>query len=581
MLSLAETGVLEGRRGAYRLVHEPQTLAVPSTVQAVLAARIDRLAEREKEILQTAAVLGKEFSLRLLTKVSGTARSALEALLQPLVAGEFVYEESSFPEAIYAFKHPLTQEVAYQSQLSERRGAVHAAVARSIAEEDADAVAGLVAHHWERAGEILEAARWTRRAAEWAEMRNLGEALRHWRKLRDLVANLPESRESMSLALAARGNIIGLGVWHGDPENESSTLFAEGRDLAMKLGETHALARLESAYSGALSSSGDVEAAIEHSLEGLRLAERCGDEGLKLAIRVTLAYAYDLAGRTEHALELTQQVLRDPPSDPKLGEGSLGFSPYAFFAYFGANLLTELGRLGEARAQLERALQLARELDEPDILSLAHGFFCYFARCFGDGEIARSHAADAVRIAEALGSALSRTFAYRGLGISHYMSGEAQPAAAALENALKIARESRTVLWLEPYVLADLAEVYVALGRVADGRRTVTQALEIARSQNALCHVQLARARVLLRTEGAVAGADIDAALEDARQAAQPSYTPQIHLARAELAAVQGDTGRRQRELAEAAASAAAIGALGYERVAARELQALDAKMPA
>jgi hypothetical protein len=157
-------------------------------------------------------------------------------------------------------------------------------------------------------------------------------------------------------------------------------------------------------------------------------------------------------------------VLRHPPADLKLGVGALGFSPYLFFAYFSANLLTQLGRLGEAHAQLERALQLARELDEPDIQSLAHGYFCYFARCFGDPEIAKSHAADAVRIAEALGSALSRTFAYRGLGISHHMSGEPQPATAAFENALTIARESRTVLWVEPYVLADLAEAYVALG---------------------------------------------------------------------------------------------------------------------
>jgi len=163
------------------------------------------------------------------------------------------------------------------------------------------------------------------------------------------------------------------------------------------------------------------------------------------------------------------------------------------------------------------------------------------------------------------------------------MNGEAQPAAAAFENALEIARENRTVLWVEAYVLADLAEAYVALGRVAEGRKTIAQALEIvrSRSKNALCHVQLARARVLLCTDGAAASADAAAALEDAWQAGQPSYTPQIHLARAELAAVQGDTGRRQRELEEASASAAAIGALGYERIATHELQALDAKMPA
>jgi class 3 adenylate cyclase/tetratricopeptide (TPR) repeat protein len=589
VLSLAETGVLEGPRGAYRLAREPQALAVPPTVQAVLAARIDRLGEREKEALQTAAVLGKEFALRLLAKVSAIPQAALEALLQPLVAGEFLYEGGFFPETIYAFKHPLTQEVAYQSQLSERRGAVHAAVARALVADDAergDALAGLVAHHWERAGEILEAARWTRRAAEWAEMRNLGEALRHWRKLRDLVALVPESPESMELALAARGNIIALGIWHGDPENQSSTLYAEGRELAIRLGETRRLALLESAYSGALSSSGDVQAAIEHSLEGLRLAELCGDDSIKLALRVTLVYAYEIAGRIEDALALTQEVLRHPPDDPKLGAG-IGFSPYVFLAYFAANLLTQLGRLDEARTQLERALELARELDEADLQSLAHGFFCYLARCVGDPDIARSHAADAVRIAEALGSALSRTFAYRGLGFSHLMSDEWQPAATALENALRIARESRTVLWVEPYVMADLAEAYAALGRAAEGRQTVERAVELARrsrSKNAICHTELAHARVLLQTEGAPAAADVAAALEEARQTGQPSYAPQIHLARAKLAALEGDTALQEDELQQAASSSAAIGAFGYGRIAAAELDAREAprdKMPA
>jgi class 3 adenylate cyclase/tetratricopeptide (TPR) repeat protein len=590
VLSLAETGVLEGRRGAYRLVRDPQALGVPPTVQAVLAARIDRLGEREKDVLQTSAVLGKEFPLHLLAKVSSIPQATVEARLQPLVAGEFLYEQSFLPETIYAFKHPLTQEVAYQSQLSERRSVVHAAVARALAEGDAernDGLAGLVAHHRERAGEILEAARWTRRAAEWAETRNLGEALVHWRKLRDLLANVAESPESMSLALAARANIIGLGVWHGDPENQSATLFAEGRDLAIRLGNTRALALLESAYSGALSSLGDVDAAIEHSLEGLRLAEHCGDDSVKLAIRVPLVYAYEIAGRIEDAVELTQEVLRHPPEDPKLGAGALGFSPYAFFAYFAANLLTQLGRLDEARVQLERALELARELDEPDIQSLAHGFFCYFARCSGDPETARSHAADAVRIAEALGSALSRTFAYRGLGISHLMSEEWQPAASALENALKIARESRTVLWVEPYVLADLAEAYVALGRVAEGLQTIERALELvrrSRSRNGVCHVRLAQARILLQTESAATSADVVAALEEARQAGEPSYAPQIHLARAKLAALEGDTALRKQELQRAASTAEAIGALGYGRIAALELDASQVgrdKMPA
>src|SRR6266545_3561971 len=175
---------------------------------------------------------------------------------------------------------------------------MHAAVARALSDlypDRADSLAALVAYHWEHAGELLEAARWTRRAAEWAEMRNLGEALRHWQNVRALVDRLPESEETMTLALLSRGGMIGLCIWYGDPEGRTATLFAEGKALASRLDDRRSLALLEAAYSGALSSAGDIQGAVEHGLEGVRLAAEVGDESVKLALRVPLVYAYELA----------------------------------------------------------------------------------------------------------------------------------------------------------------------------------------------------------------------------------------------------------------------------------------------
>ena len=169
--ALVEAGSLEGERGAYRLARPVEEAAVPASVQAVLAARIDRLAQREKAVLQAAAVIGKEFPAPVLERVVELEPAELEDALRNLVAGEFVYEQELYPEALYAFKHPLTQEVAYGSQLGERRAAVHAAVARAIAEhypERLDERAALLAQHWEAAGETLEAARWHARAAAWS-----------------------------------------------------------------------------------------------------------------------------------------------------------------------------------------------------------------------------------------------------------------------------------------------------------------------------------------------------------------------------------------------------------------------------
>jgi hypothetical protein len=149
---------LEGSKGAYRLVTPVDKLEVPSSVPALLAARIDRLAQRDKDVLQTAAVIGREFDEPTLAAVVEQDAPQLREALQTLKDTEFVYEQSLYPVAEYLFKHPLTQEVALASQLQERRKRLHAAVARVIEAahaHDLDQQAALLAHHWEQAGEAL------------------------------------------------------------------------------------------------------------------------------------------------------------------------------------------------------------------------------------------------------------------------------------------------------------------------------------------------------------------------------------------------------------------------------------------
>jgi len=580
--SLAESGSLAGARGAYRLVREPNELAIPATVQAVLAARIDRLAEQEKDLLQQAAVIGKEFSLPVLAHVTGKSALEVEGILYRLISSQFVYEQALFPETVYAFKHPLTQEVAYHSQLSERRSRTHAAVARALAEidpEKAELIATLIAHHWESAGDLLEAVRWTRQAAEWEELRNLTEALRHWKKVRDLCASLPETPETMMLALLARAGTIGLGIWHGDPENQTQTMFNEGKALAERLGDVRALALLEAAYSGALSSAGDIEAALEHSLEGARLAELSGDESVKLALRAPLVYAHEIAGHLRESLRLTEEALANPPKDLKLGASSLGFSPYVFLVLFRGEMLTHLGRLPEARVELERALTLAEKLEEQEILSLGHGFFAYFARCYGDAEVARHHLPEALRISERMGSALSRGFAYRGLGGLHMMEGRFSEAIAMFDKALEIARTNRTVLWAEPYTMSDLAECHVGLGRKDEALELAKRALAQSRrlrSRGCESHALLALARVELAVEGAAAIEEVEEMLPmamDLMRAMETStYFAEVPLLRAEIARLRGDYASVRRELTEAHRLFVEIGADGHARAVARAL---------
>src|SRR2546426_71330 len=161
----ADGRALAGERGAYRWTRSAAELEVPATVQALLAARVDGLAENDKLVLQTAAVIGKRFSERVLRHIVGLPTGEVDGSLGTLERAEFIHGET---ETEYVFRHPLTQEVAYGSQLLERRVALHAAVARALEEVFADRLgerAALIAHHWEQARRPAQAARWRRLAA--------------------------------------------------------------------------------------------------------------------------------------------------------------------------------------------------------------------------------------------------------------------------------------------------------------------------------------------------------------------------------------------------------------------------------
>src|SRR4029453_4351428 len=119
--ALVERGVLVGERGAYRLTKPLESMQVPATVHAVLAARIDRLPPEEKRLLQTAAVIGTEAPFALLQTIAELSEEELRRGLGHLQAAEFLYETSLFPELEYTFKHALTHEVAYDTLLQERR----------------------------------------------------------------------------------------------------------------------------------------------------------------------------------------------------------------------------------------------------------------------------------------------------------------------------------------------------------------------------------------------------------------------------------------------------------------------------
>ena len=577
---LVEAGILMGSEGAYRLLRPVEQVSVPPTVQAVLAARIDRLGERGKEVLQTAAVIGRQFSEPVLARVIELPAPALAAALQKLAAAEFVYEVALFPHAEYAFKHPLTQEVAYRSQLAERRARVHAAAARALAElhpDQLDEHAALLAYHWEAAGEALEAARWYRRAAEWIGTKNSAEAARKWEQVRTLAAKVPDLAEADVLGLVARAQLLNLGSRLGASAEVAAAVFEEGRALANRTGDLKSLAMLLCGYSQVKDMQGEPDQALRHAMEALGLAEQTGDRGLKLVVHQALAASHAESGRLREALRFAEQGLDLAPEDPRLGANLVGYSPYAWLTGFKARLLVHMGRLEEARRTIDRCLDLSRALGETEAPGSWYPVAALAAEHAGDAEGALAHARRAVEIAEKTGHSFSRAVAYLALGMALKMRGQSSEAVETLEHALAVSRERRTGLQFEAWGLSLLAEAQLANGEPDRARATANEAVAAAHQTPLFeCVARLALARVLLRTDGAGARDAVHAALTRAEvlvdETGANAYAPLIHLERAELARLIGDGPARERQLREAQRLFVEMGATARAQQLARDV---------
>jgi adenylate cyclase len=268
-------------------------------------------------VLQTAAVIGKTFGEALLRRVLGSVavvdETALGQALSALIASEFLFEAAIHPEVEYSFKHPLTQEVAARSQLRERRVRVHAAVAQAFeaAGGNLDEYAAEIAQHWAEAGDAGRAARWHRRAAEWAGLSDPREGLRHWRRVRELAPGVEDERERSALRLEACNQLLSLGWRMGGSEEEAAAVFAEGRALTEGLGERSATALLVGRYSlMRMSVAGSAIDYVRYGEEAALLAQGSSDPALRAVVGTSPAFGHFYVGDGRAVLAWSARVLR-------------------------------------------------------------------------------------------------------------------------------------------------------------------------------------------------------------------------------------------------------------------------------
>jgi class 3 adenylate cyclase/tetratricopeptide (TPR) repeat protein len=578
---LIEGGNLEGERGAYRLVTPVEKLGVPGTVHSVLAARIDRLAEREKQVLHPAAVIGKEFAEPILRAVADLPTAELTDSLQRLKSAEFIYEQSLYPVSEYAFKHPLTQEVALGAQLQERRRRTHAGVARAIEAafpEKLDEQSPLLAHHWEEAGEALQAARFHRRAAEWLSGQDFAEAQRHWERVLALTEKLTDE-EAMRLSLRARERLLANGWRTGLGEEETESLAESGRLLAQRLGDPGARVDIEVSYTLHLYTGGRPDRALQPARNAVSLAEDGGSLADRCLARGILVDVLQYNGDYEGALRESARVLEMSGGDLQIGMEFIRVSMVAWSRGRRGWISIEMGRPDEGHAELQAGHELARQADNLETAAWCLALHSCLEELTGGSYqgVARAH--QALDIAERLGSPITRAVSLLGIGRGLLAAGQATDAVEPLREAVELIEGRRVLRQWRPLSFGLLAEALLAAENAERARMMAEDAVRFARegglrAWEPRAHLALAR---VMRAQGASAH---EAAIRESLARAEAriaetgvrGYGPLVREEAARLAAALGDAAGAEAALRTARAYYEEVGASGHAQRLAREI---------
>jgi class 3 adenylate cyclase len=440
--TLVEIGVLVGERGHYRLAQDVSTLQVPATVQAVLAARIDRLPPEEKQLLQTAAVIGTEVPWPLLQAITELPEAALQRGLAHLQTAEFLYETRLFPEHAYTFKHALTHEVAYGSLLQERRRALHERIVEVLealySERLADHVERL-AHHTFRGEVWHKALTYLRQASAKAIARSAHhEAVVCLERALEALKHLPQDGDTIEQAIGLRFDL-------------QNPLFMLG-----------ALDRM-----------------FAYLREADSFAQTMGDQSQRADVSQRMAYYLWLIGEHERAVDTCQralaqaQALQDLPLQVRattmLGRIYVSLGDY--------QQAVECFRKNVVFLEDEQFREASRAIIRNSIVSCTWlGGCCAELGAFSEGIM---RAEEALRVAEAVGEAYQSVAAHRDIGHVYLCKGEVHKAILMLERGLELC-QAREIPALYPIIATLLGHGYALMGRHDEAVALLEQAVKRA-----------------------------------------------------------------------------------------------------
>jgi class 3 adenylate cyclase len=454
---LAERGVLVGERGSYTCRARVAEFGVPATLQATVAARIDRLPAAAKQTLTAAAVIGSRFSRDLLTGLG------IEPHVDELIGAELIDQVRFTPYAEYVFHHPLIRSVAYESQLKADRAQTHRRLAAAIEAREpgaADQNAALIAEHVEAAGDLHASYGWHMRAATWATNRDISSARQSWKRAQQIADALSvDDPNRAAMRIAPRTMLCGT-AWQVH-ENVADDRFNELRELCDAAGDKASLAIAMVGLVAELAFKDRMREASQLASEAMALIESVGDPTLTVGLSGVPIYAK--TGNAEYwdVLRWSQRVIDLADGDPSKGNFLVG-SPLAVALAQRADARYSLGLPGW-RDDLEQALAMARSADPLSYTTVVTYVYC--GGIAGGVLVADDRAVreseDALRIAERSGDdfALASARMTLGLALVHRQS------AAERDGGQQLLAEVREMFLGWQLHLCELPTVNVYLAR--------------------------------------------------------------------------------------------------------------------
>jgi class 3 adenylate cyclase/tetratricopeptide (TPR) repeat protein len=483
--SVAERGVLSGDPGHMGNGLDAIERALPATVQAVISARIDRLAETEKSILQMCAIIGKEVPQAVLERVAGPLRGQIERCMDLLCHAELIQPQPAVGGRRFSFRHPLIQEVAYGTQMKAKRAAIHAAVAAAMEHfyaDQLDEYSALISHHYEAAGHPFSAAEHSARAAQWLGLTDSGQAIKHWHKVRALLSGQPSQESSDRLRAMACSQISLLGWREGLNLEQVQPFIDEAMELAGRVDKrlTQLLLTIEGRMVQA--SGGPADWYVQRVKEALGLVDTASDPGRLATLNAALSQAYGWAGLLNHALEASDVALAGVAHIDKADHDFMGFSVEQWVLGLRGRLLIRCGRTDEAEACWATMLAV-RGASDPAVQVSRHLGFVEFAWCSDDAALAQLHAGQLAEMAERHTLPYLKPVALNCRGMALTIAADYAGAIEAFDEALKLVRSANLGAEYETEILAAQAECHRRARNLEQAMAVAKEALDVSRQR--------------------------------------------------------------------------------------------------